>query len=223
MPTISERLFKIASFINMGERVADIGTDHGYLAIYLRQNGISPRVLACDINAGPLSVAENNVALAGVDGIAFRLSDGLEKIGPDEVDAAIIAGMGGELIASILSASWARESGKHFVLQPMNSPEFLREYLYKNGYTILHECAVSDAGRVYTIMDVLAKPDEIKRDEAFFFLGLLDNKNETDRLFLSKQYKRLKGCADDLEKTKNSERQAYYSFAAHAISDYLGV
>ncbi|MBR6693593.1 MAG: SAM-dependent methyltransferase [Clostridia bacterium] len=223
MPNLNNRLLKIASLINQGERVADIGTDHAYLPIYLRQSGISPLVLACDIGEGPLACAKKNVALSGIDGVDFRLCDGLLGIETHEVDAVVIAGMGGELIANILASSWAEGSEKHFLLQPMNSPEYLREYLYKNGFTITGETAVFDAGRVYTVLDVLAKPDSEKREDSFFFLGLLDPKNDCDRLFLEKQYKRLRGCADELSATDNREQYLYYFNAARYIFEALEV
>ncbi len=222
MPNLSSRLLKIASFIKKGERIADIGTDHGYLPIYLRQSGISPAVLACDINEQPLSVAKKNVTLSNTDGVAFRLCDGLTGLHPDDADAFIIAGMGGELIADILERSgWSEDCGKHFILQPMNSPEFLRRYLYTHGYTVTGESAVSDAGRVYTVLDVVAKKDTEARGEGYFFTGLLDPKSEADRLLLEKQYERLHSCADSLFNTDKQEEYTYYKNAARHIKDIL--
>ncbi len=222
MPSLSSRLLKIASFIKKGERIADIGTDHGYLPIYLRQEDICPSVLACDIKMSPLSVAMKNVTLSKTDGVAFRLCDGLEGIEKDEIDAAVIAGMGGELICDILSrCNWAKDSGKHFILQPMNSPETVREFLYKNGYTLNSESAVRDAGRVYTVLDVIAKEDTRKLDDGFFFTGLLDPQNECDREMLEKQYTRLKNCADSLESNERSHEYAYYRDAAAYIRKRL--
>ncbi|MBQ8550392.1 MAG: SAM-dependent methyltransferase [Clostridia bacterium] len=224
MPSLSDRLLKIASFINKGERVADIGTDHAYLPIYLRQSGISPSVLACDIKSGPLSVAKKNVTLSGTDGVAFRLCDGLSGLSPDEADVFVIAGMGGELIANILArCEWAQGSGKRFILQPMNSPEYLREFLSRNGYTIADECAVRDADRVYTVISVLATRDDTEHDERYFFVGRLDCAREDDLFFLKKQYLRLSSCAFDLEKTENREQYLYYKRAADYISEYIGV
>lgn len=222
MPLSNKRLLKIASFIKKGERVADIGTDHGYLPIYLRKEGISPAVLACDIKESPLAVAKKNVALSNTDGIDFRLCDGLSGIAAEEVDAIIIAGMGGELICEIIKACpWAKGSRKHFILQPMNSPEAVREFLYKNGYKITAESATTDAGRVYTVLDVLAQEDTEKREEAFFFTGLLDPKKEDDCLLLQKQYKRLNSCALELERLDNNERFSYYNNAAQFIKKLL--
>ena len=97
---ISKRLLCCAAMVPSGSRVADIGTDHGYLGIYLLQNGISPHVIACDLRKGPLDNARKNARLFEVDGsMAFRLSDGLAEISPEEIDCAVLAGMGGDLIS----------------------------------------------------------------------------------------------------------------------------
>ncbi len=224
MQNLSLRLLKIASFIETGERVADIGTDHGFLPIFLRKSGKSPRVIASDIREKPLSSAIANVKKAGIDEIDFRLCDGLSSIEKDEVDAIIIAGMGGECIAGILEFSrWARGSGKHFVLQPMNSPEELRRYLCTAGYTIKKECAVRDAGRIYTVMDVYAEPESVSRNEAFYYTGLLDPVVPEDREFLEKQYKRLKSCADELKNTEKKSEFLKISKAARYIKEYIEV
>lgn len=222
MPVLSDRLRKIAEFINRGERVADVGTDHGYLPIFLREQDICPFVIASDIRVSPLNSAIKNVKKAGADGIDFRLCDGLLGIEKDEIDTVVIAGMGGECIAGILgSSTWAKGSGKHFILQPMNSPEELRKYLCRFGYTIKQECAVRDAGRIYTVMDVYATPDSEKHGEDFYYTGKLSPQNDCDREFLEKQYIRLKSCADSLEKTEKREEYLHYLGAAQHIADYL--
>ena len=207
MVTLSERLSAIAALIKKGDRVADIGTDHAYLPIYLRQHGISPYVLACDIGALPLESAKKNVTQSGMDGIDFRLCDGLQGISFDEVDTIVIAGMGGECISGILErCAWAKDSGKHFILQPMNSPEELRRFL--NGdYTLLSERAVKDAGRIYTVMEVVAEKSEKRDESTFIYTGLLNPALPLDREFLQKQYKRLRDCADSLKDVKNEEKR----------------
>ena len=96
---ISKRLSCCASMVPPGARVADIGTDHGYLGIHLLQAGISPHVIACDLRKGPLENARRNARQFGAESkMEFRLSDGLEKIAPEEIDCAGLAGMGGDLI-----------------------------------------------------------------------------------------------------------------------------
>lgn len=221
MLNLSERLLCIAGLINEGERVADIGTDHAYLPIYLRQSGKCPHVLACDIKQLPLESAKRNVEDCHADGIDFRLCDGLSGIYEDEVDCVVIAGMGGECIAGILKNSWSKYSNKRFILQPMNSPEFLREYL-QNDYTVLSERAVTDCGRTYTVLEVLAAEDNSKKPEGFIFTGLLDPRFEEDRRFLQKQLKRLSSCAEELSSvSKEKEKRDYYVFACDAIKKRL--
>ena len=219
---LSERLKLIASLIGKGERVADIGTDHAYLPIHLRQNGISERVIASDIGEKPLMSAKRNIEDCGCDGIETRLCDGLLGIYPDEVDTVVIAGMGGECIAGILeNCSWAKNSGKRFICQPMNSPEELRRALL-GDYTLLSEQAVFDGGRVYTVMEYVARPDNEKRDFQYLYTGLLDPKKECDLLFLQKQHVRMTECAAPL---KNCERERgkyeMLLLAAKAISDRI--
>ncbi len=219
----SERLLKIASFIDEGERVADIGTDHGYLPIFLRKSGKCPFVIASDIREKPLNSAKANVKKAGIDGIDFRLCDGLSAVMEDEVDAVIIAGMGGECIASILqNSNLTRGSGKHFVLQPMNSPEELRRFLCTEGYTLKNECAVRDGGRIYTVMNVYSAPDNEAHGEDFFYTGRLNPLLECDRDFLEKQHKRLKSCADELEHTQKKDEFLRAKKAAQYIKEYIG-
>ena len=127
--------------VPLGARVADIGTDHGYLGIHLLQAGISPHVIACDLRRGPLENARRNARQFGVqDAMEFRLSDGLEKIAPEEIDCAVLAGMGGDLIVRILSAcSWRAREGLTLVLQPQSAGNVLRRWLCSEGLELLRE------------------------------------------------------------------------------------
>lgn len=128
--------------------VCDIGTDHGYLPIYLVEKGICERAVAADINEGPLKSAEKNIALYGkTDFIKTRLSDGFENILENEADCAVIAGMGGELEAGIISG---RKAGMmRFVLQPQRSFEFLRTFLAQNGFEIKKEGIAKEKTKMY--------------------------------------------------------------------------
>ena len=139
-------------------RVADIGTDHGYLGIHLLQAGISPHVIACDLRKGPLENARRNARQFGAqDAMEFRLSDGLEKIAPEEIDCAVLAGMGGDLIVRILSAcSWRAREGLTLVLQPQSAGNVLRRWLYSEGLELLREEPVQDGSFLYTVMQLRA-------------------------------------------------------------------
>ena len=153
---ISKRLLCCASMVTPGSRVADIGTDHGYLGIYLLQTGAARHVIACDLRKDPLENARRNAKLFGVDGeMELRLSDGLEKIRPDEVDTVVMAGMGGDLIQKILSqCPWRKREGLQFILQPQSAGNVLRRWLCEDGFEIQREEPVQDGHFLYTVMDI---------------------------------------------------------------------
>ena len=153
---ISKRLLCCASMVQPGSRVADIGTDHGYLGIYLLQSGAARHVIACDLRKDPLENARRNAKLFGVDGeMELRLSDGLEKIRPDEVDTVVMAGMGGDLIQRILSqCPWRKREGLQFILQPQSAGNVLRRWMCEDGFEIQREEPVQDGHFLYTVMDI---------------------------------------------------------------------
>ena len=142
--------------VQPGSRVADIGTDHGYLGIYLLQSGAARHVIACDLRKDPLENARRNAKLFGVDGeMELRLSDGLEIILPDEVDTVVMAGMGGDLIQKILSqCPWRKREGLQFILQPQSAGNVLRRWLCEDGFEIQREEPVQDGHFLYTVMDI---------------------------------------------------------------------
>ena len=148
---IDARLLSAASFVREGAIVADIGSDHAYLPIYLVQNKRAVRAVAADINAGPIENARLNVEAAGLSRlISLELCDGLhgiEKYSPTDI---IICGMGGELIERIITeAPYAKNGGIRLILQPMSKQEILRAYLLREGYNIIDEKLSKDDGRTY--------------------------------------------------------------------------
>ena len=153
---ICERLLCCASLITPGSRVADIGTDHGYLGIYLLQNGLSPYVLAADLREKPLEKAKENARLYQADDrMDFVLSDGLENIPPEAADTIVCAGMGGDLIGMILDACpWVQDSRYTLILQPQRGGQDLRRHLAESGFGIEREVPVEDGGFLYTVMRV---------------------------------------------------------------------
>ncbi|MDR1068184.1 MAG: class I SAM-dependent methyltransferase [Clostridiales Family XIII bacterium] len=158
MRKLNERLQAIVRYIEKGERVADIGTDHALLPVYLVRNGISPLVIATDVAAGPFAVARGRIdtlmdGSEGAERIILRRGDGLEALEPGEVDAVIIAGMGGELIADIIT----RDTGKgrsfaKYILQPRTKADRLRVSLAENGFIIREETAALERGRVCEVL-----------------------------------------------------------------------
>lgn len=146
MINLSDRLLRIGHYINAGETMADIGTDHGKLPLYLLQHGISPRVIACDIGYGPLDKARATASLYSPDQrFEPRLGDGLEPVASGEVDDIVIAGMGGSLICSILAKHPAKTASfQKYVFQPRNAKDKLRKWLLEHHFTIIDEDLVRE-------------------------------------------------------------------------------
>ena len=151
---ISERLKEIASMVTTGNTVADIGTDHGYVPVYLCKNNISNHIIAMDINEGPLKIARQNIKGAELeDKVDIRQSAGFENIKPGEADTAIIAGMGGELIVRILSEHPEVVSKlKELILSPQSEINNVREYLSGTCHMIVNEKMILEDGKFYTII-----------------------------------------------------------------------
>ncbi len=158
LPALDARLALAASLVRAGAVVADVGTDHAYLPIWLILAGVCPRAVASDINEGPLNSARAHAEKYGVaDRIYFALADGVSQIDLAALSVSDIAvcGMGGEMIAGILDvAPYTRKAGVRCILQPMSSVEDLRRYLARAGYRIEDERLAEAAGRVYTCLAV---------------------------------------------------------------------
>ena len=153
---LSKRLKRIAEHVDKCESVADIGTDHGYIPIYLVKEGICKKAIASDINKGPIEKAKVNVAFEGVsDKVKCLLGPGLNPLKVGEVNGVILAGMGGNLTRDILLADMDKVKKYDFIiLQPAQNPEVLREFLYKNDYEIIDEDLIKDEGRFYELFKV---------------------------------------------------------------------
>lgn len=155
-PALTPRLQKLADWVEPGAKVADIGTDHGYLPVWLVVNHRVSFAIGSDLRSGPLENARRTAARYAVgERVSLRLGDGLNGILPSEVDTIVIAGMGGENIAAILRAApWSR--GCTLLLQPMSRSEILRAFLSENGYAVEREALVEDRGNLYPVMLVRA-------------------------------------------------------------------
>lgn len=149
---LTPRLRAIAEQVPEGARLADIGTDHGYLPVWLVLNGVVGSAIAADLRQGPLARARQTAARYGVEGkLSFRLCDGLAGIAPEEADVISIAGMGGDTIAAILSAApWTRD--KTLLLQPMTAQPELRLWLQTHGYAIRGERVAREGQRLYCVL-----------------------------------------------------------------------
>ena len=151
---MNKRLELIASILPHGRGFADVGTDHGYLPVYMAQHGYSGKIIASDINEGPLSTAVASARQAGVeDRICFRLCDGLDGCGSEELDTVVVAGMGGDTICGILDrADWVMSRDILLILQPMTKAEVLRYWLANNDFAICGEWLIEENGEIYQIL-----------------------------------------------------------------------
>lgn len=163
MMGLTDRLKTLAQQINKGETMADIGTDHGFLPIYLIQNGISPRVIMTDISEKALSKARNHgEPVEGIRDIDVRAGDGLDVLAPGEVDAVVIAGIGGILMTEILSADPVKtKTFSKFIFQPRNHPEVLRIWLAEQGFRYLNEILVREGKNICEV--IVASPKEASK------------------------------------------------------------
>lgn len=175
---MSNRLLTVSSFVRKGDRVADIGCDHGYLGIYLLTNGIASSVIAADINEGPLQNAMRNAHKFGVkQNMTFHLSDGVRDI-PRDFDTLICAGMGGDTMVHILeSAPWLKNEQYRMILQCQSKTPLLRKYLSENGWRIYEESVLRDGKFLYTVMEVGYRPEypKLTVGEWYFPPALLEN------------------------------------------------
>ena len=151
---LSKRLKAVAELVTPGMRLADVGTDHGYIPIYLTDAGVIPSAIAMDINKGPLERAKEHIREHGLEGkIQTRLSDGLKNLQMNEADCMIAAGMGGGLVIRILSEERdTAGSLKELILQPQSEIDSVRKYLTEEGYRIVAEDMVYEDGKYYPMM-----------------------------------------------------------------------
>lgn len=175
---LSDRLLACANFVSRGNRVADIGCDHGYLSIYLLSQGIARSCIASDINEGPLLSARRNAIKYGVaNKIEFYLSDGVGNI-PRDFDDLVCAGMGADTMIHILeSAPWLKNEKYRLILQCQSKTPILRRYLSENGWRIYEEAVLRDGKFLYTVMDVGYRPEypKLTVGEWYFPPALLEN------------------------------------------------
>lgn len=153
---ISERLRACAERVPPGARVADIGCDHGYLAILLLQTHRAAFVHACDLREKPLDRARTNAARFGIaSGLRLSCADGLSAVDPEQIDTVVCAGMGGDLIVRLLSAApWLCDPRYLLILQPQSGGSELRRYLWQSGFGTVEEALVEDGGFLYNLICV---------------------------------------------------------------------
>lgn len=153
---LSQRLQAVADLVGETGVVADVGTDHGYIPVFLVSSGKAKRAIAMDVNEGPLARAKEHIRQSGLQAqIEARLSDGLAALQPKEAQTIVIAGMGGALMARILAdGRKVARTAKRLVLQPQSELYFFRRFLLEEGYRIVEEDMVYEDGKFYSMMAV---------------------------------------------------------------------
>ena len=217
MMELSKRLQAVADLVTAHYKLADIGTDHAYIPIYLTQQKKITEAVALDVNEGPLQRAEEHIRENGLEAeIETRLSNGFQALQPGEVQSAVIAGMGGGLVIRILTegAEVVRKL-EECILQPQSEIEKVRAFLLEKGYEFLEEDMVCEEGKYYPMMRAV----KTEQDETWNRLNdqtiavcdiygplLLRNGNPVLRRFLVRQHGQLTQILQTLEAQKESEQ-----------------
>lgn len=224
LPKLTPRLELVASMVRDGTKLADIGTDHAYIPVYLVNSQKCMGAIAGDVIEGPLERAKKTAVLFNAEGkIRFILTDGLHGIEENEADDIVIAGMGGELISRIIDeCGWIKNSSKHLVLQPMTAVEDLRQYLSANGFEIEKEAVAAEKNesKLYVVMSVFYRGKKETTDELINYVGrLADNKDEITEQYLKKKAESILKHAEGLEKAKadNSDEIKHLKKLANEI------
>ena len=202
--TLQPRLRLLAEMTPHGGRLADIGTDHGYLPVWLLQEGRIPSAIAADVGAEPLEHARRTAEEYGA-ALDLRLCDGLRGIAPHEADTVVMAGMGGETIRDILRAApWAADGHHTLLLQPMTKVELLRRWISENGYVCRDERLVGDKGKLYVVLQMTAG-EPFTPDEVRLYGGLHLEGDPLYGDYLDAQLHRLRRQLDGLRHSREGE------------------
>ncbi len=225
---LSKRLRAVAGLVTEGASVADIGTDHGYMPIYLIMTGTARKAIASDINAGPLERARIHIQESGMTGqIEARRSDGLKAIRPGEADTMIAAGMGGGLIIKILDEGKdVTGQMKELILQPQSEIKKVRSYLIGHGFSIAEEDMVEEEGKYYPVMKAVHGTSVAYTDaELLYGKRLLRQRHPVLKEYLLRE-KRIKNDIavrlDGSRSVRSKERESEIQKALRLIEEALG-
>lgn len=186
---LDSRLSAVAGLVRKNSILADIGTDHAYLPVFLIENNVINSAIASDIGKGPLDNARKTVEKYGLtDKIQLRLSDGLKNFQPDEVNEISVAGMGGLLISEFIeNTKWLKNDDIHLILQPMTHVEELRKCLFDNGFVIDNEVVAKDGDKLYIVLSAYYYSDKTAYTEMDLIVGRLSyNEDELSKEYLNK-------------------------------------
>lgn len=190
---LSLRLMAIADMVTAGNRLVDVGCDHGYLPVYLFLNKKIPSAIAMDVRKGPLSRAETHILQYGLgEYIKTRLSDGLAELKPGEGDTLVIAGMGGPLMERILTDSReVRQSFREMILQPQSDIPHFRHFIREEGWEIVQEKIILEDGKFYPMMKAVpceqGNMQQWTAEEEMFGKLLLSEKNPVLKRYLERE------------------------------------
>lgn len=221
------RLEAIASLVKKCDVVADIGTDHGYVAELLLKNDICKKVIASDINKGPLSSAINHLTGQNLDDrVDFRLGSGMTVLNKNEANTVVIAGMGGDLICSILDTSIDLVNTTDvLILQPMTAIDRLREHLYEIGFKIVEEKIVKEYHHYYFIIKAVKGTERID-DNIYFEISkyLLDKKDKLLLEYITKKIDTNNKIINNLDnacEVENKERAEFFKQKNHKLMELI--
>lgn len=198
---LSKRLFAVAGLVTPGLRLADVGTDHGYIPLWLIEERILPSAIAMDVNEGPLERARENIKSHGLEEkIQTRLSDGVQALEPGEAQSLVIAGMGGSLVIRILQEGPAvLEAAEEVILQPQSDIWKVRRFLAETGYRIAEERMVMEDGKFYPMMRAVhGDSGEMSDIDYLYGPRLLEEKDACLGLFLEKEEQTLEKLREGL-------------------------
>ena len=206
MIKLTNRLQMTASLVREGKRIADIGTDHAFLPAYLVLSGKNPSAIASDLREGPLENARQTVTEHGLnEKIELRLSDGFDMLYHTEADDFVLAGMGGTLMAELISRTeWLKNVNLHLVLQPQSHTQDVRRYLCENGFEINEEKITNEGERIYIAFDAYFTGKAERKNETYYYFGSFPEKEDE----LSVLY--VKNLKERLEKEKTALKDSGY-------------
>ncbi len=208
MATIDQRLLAASEMIIADGTVADIGTDHGQLPLFLLEKGLSPLVIATEWGDGPFCRARKSIAQSPwKDSIQLRQGYGLEPLKPGEVQNVVIMGMGGDLLAAIISRDWLHSASfERLVLQPMTRPAVVRRILAAKGWVLLEERVVQVKNRFFVLMSYRpgTKPYQLSPLEEQIGQHILKSCGPTELAYMSYCWRGFRRIADSLSQSGQS-------------------
>ncbi|MGO1470448.1 MAG: tRNA (adenine(22)-N(1))-methyltransferase [Tissierella sp.] len=211
---LSDRLMKIIKFVKEDTIILDVGTDHGYVPIYIVEKNICKKAIASDVSRNSLKKTIELIKKKGLEeNISSRLGDGLDVIRPYEVDGVIMAGMGGILIQNILKKDKKiTDSINYFIFQPMVASKELRKYLSQNNYKIVDEELSKEDNKFYEIIYAKRGKEDVKK-EIYYEISekLIEKNHPLLKEFVEDKIKSVKSVIDVLKEKKSKRSIERYN------------